>query len=72
MGKKNEITSPFSFAPLSQISNPGALVKEPGDYFMIKVTKTGKRVAKLRSGNVGRSTVQHKKGGRLVDYISHD
>ena len=68
---KKEITRPINFLPLSQIPNPGALVSEPGDVFMIKVTKTGKKVAKLHVGGVKRAMVQHKPGSKVVETISY-
>lgn len=68
---KNEVTSPINFLPLSQISNPGSLVNEPGDSFTIKVTPTGKKVAKLHAGGVKRAMVQHKNGGKIVETTSY-
>ena len=68
---KNEISKPMTPAKLSEIPNPGALVRDPGDMFMIKVTKSGKKVAKLHAQGVKRSLVQHKNGGKIVETIAY-
>lgn len=70
MGKK-ELVKPFTFLPLSQIPNPASLVRDPGDSFSIRVTKSGKKVAKLKAGGVKRAMVQHKPGGKIFETISY-
>lgn len=53
---------------LSQCKNPIALLHDPGDEFSVKITKTGKQVAKLHAGGIKRTRVQHK-SGKTVDYV---
>lgn len=67
---KKEIINPISFMPLSAIENPAALVEKPGDYLLLKVTKSGRRVAKLNAGGVKRAMVRYP-GGKTVETVAH-
>lgn len=64
-------TSPITFLPLSEISNPLALLREPGDSFKVKVNKNKSITAKLNACGVKRAATFHPKSGKTVDYISH-
>lgn len=60
---KNELTA-SSGNPL----DPMAMLKEEGDTFVARVTKTGKKVARLDTKEVRATRVQHK-SGKGVTYL---
>ena len=64
-------SSPITFMPLSEISNPIALLQEPNDSFLVKVNKNKSITAKLNACGIKRAATFHPKSGKTVDYISH-
>lgn len=62
---KKEIVKPIVFAPLSSIKNPAALVQNPGDSLSLRVTKTGRKVAKLCVGGIKRAMVEYPDGSTV-------
>ena len=53
----------------NNVSEVLGMLSEPGDYLMAKVTKTGKKVSKLKIGPHKMTRVQQK-SGKGVNYIS--
>lgn len=55
---------PFTF------TNPFNLLKKPGDKMSAEITPTGRKVAKIKLGDVKRSKTVYP-GGRTVETLSY-